>query len=134
VLKIRHIAKPQTVSTNFMTDQELDILLTERCRTLDLTKTAMDNLEQLFKDNYGDKDFLGGFEQNEIKAIFDRFEYQIDRRLGGSIIKTRIGLYIEDTDQIGLDIIRPIGYYALDTDFSGVVLDDWFVIEKEKFL
>jgi hypothetical protein len=108
-----------------MTDQELDILLTERCRTLDLTKTAMDNLEQLFKDNYGDKDFLGGFEQNEIKAIFDRFEYQIDRRLGGSIIKTRIGLYIEDTDQIGLDIIRPIGYYALDTDFSGVVLDDW---------
>ncbi|MBK7797575.1 MAG: hypothetical protein IPJ53_00535 [Saprospiraceae bacterium] len=116
-----------------MTDQQLEILLTERCRTLDLTKTAFNNLEQIFKDNEGDIDFLGGFEQNEIKAIFDRFEYQIDRRHGGSIIKTRIGLYFENTNQIGLDNLRPIGYYALDTDFSGAVLDDWFVIEKEKF-
>ena len=116
-----------------MTDQELEILLTERCRTLDLKKIAFDTLEKIFNDNSNDKDFLRGFEKNEIKAIFDRFEYHIDQRHGGSIIRTRIGLYIEDTDQIRLDNIRPIGYYALDTDFSGVAVDDWFVIEKEKY-
>lgn len=113
-----------------MTDQELETLLTKRCRTLDLKKTAFDNLEMIFKENSGDKDFFGGFEQNEIKTIFDRFEYQIDRRHGGSIIRTRIGLYTEN--KIWLNNIRPIGYYELDTDFSGVVVDDCFVIEKEK--
>lgn len=116
-----------------MTDQELEIFLTERCKALGLVKTAFDNLEQIFKDNSNDKEFLCGFERNDIKPIFDRFEYQVDRRHGGSILKTRIGLYIEDADQIWLDKIRPIGYYALDTDFSGTVVDDWFVIEKNKF-
>lgn len=115
-----------------MTDQELEILLTERCMSLDLKKIAFDNLEKIFNDNSSDKDFLGGFEKNEINAIFDRFEYQIDTRYGGSIIRTRIGLYVEDKCQISLDNITPIGYYALDTDFSGVVLDDWFVIDKEE--
>ena len=117
-----------------MTDPELEILLKEKSRTLDLKKTAFDTLENIFNDNSTDKNFLRGFKREQIKAIFDRFEYQIDRRHGGSIIRTRIGLYTEDTDQIWLDGIRPIGYYALDTDFTGVAVDDWFVIEKEKHL
>jgi hypothetical protein len=115
-----------------MTDQELEILLIERCKTLDLAKTAFDTLEQILKDNSNDKDFLGGFKLNEIKAIFDRFEYQIVRRHGGSIIRTRIGLYVEDKDQVSLDKMKPIGYYELETDLKGEIVDDWFVIEKGK--
>lgn len=115
-----------------MTDQQLEVLLTERCKNLNLTKTAFESLEQILKDNENDKNFLEGFKQNEIKKIFDRFEYQIERRHGGSIIKTRVGLYIEDTDHIWLDNLIPIGYYELDTDFNGLVLNDWFVINKEE--
>jgi hypothetical protein len=117
-----------------MTDQELEILLTEKCKTLDLTKTAFDNLEQIFKDNSNDKEFLCGFERNEIKTTFERFEYQIDRQTSNAIIKTRIGLYVEDKNHIWLDNIEPIGYYELDTDLNGEIVDDWFVIEKEKYL
>lgn len=115
-----------------MTDQELEIIFTEKCKTLDIKKSAFDTLEQIFKDNSTDKDFLCGFEQNEIRTIFDRFEYQIDRRLGGSIIRTRIGLYVESENW--LDNLESIGYYELDTNLNGEVVDDWFVIEKEKYL
>ena len=115
-----------------MTDQELDILLTERVKTFDLKKTAFDTLYKILSDNSGDKDFLCGFEQNEIKPVFDRFEYHIDRRHGGSIIRTRIGLYVEN--QNWLDNIEVIGYYELETNLLGEVVDDWFVIEKEKYL
>ncbi len=33
-----------------------------------------------------------------------------------------------------MDNLEPIGYYKLEADFNGVVLDDWFVIEQEKYL
>lgn len=112
-----------------MTDQELELLLTERYKSLNLKKIAFDTLEKIFNENTSEKDFLEGFEQGKIKAIFDRFEYQIERQHGGSIIRTRIGLYVEDKDEIWLNNIKPIGYYALDTAFSGEVVDNWFVID-----
>ncbi|RAR48397.1 hypothetical protein [Flavobacterium lacus] len=115
-----------------MTDQELEILLTERVKTFDLKKTAFDTLDKILSDNSDDKDFLCGFEQNEIKPVFDKFEYHIDRRHGGSIIRTRIGLYVES--QNWLDNLEPIGYYELEANLNGKVVDDWFVIEKEKYL
>jgi len=116
-----------------MKDQELEILLTERFKMLDLTKIAFDNLEQIFKDNSNDKEFLCGFERNEIRTNFERFEYHIDGRTSNAFIKTRIGLYVEDKNQIWLDNIEPIGYYELDTELNGEIVDDWFVIEKEKY-
>ena len=130
--KIATFAKPQNVSHNFMTDQELGILLTERVKTFDLKKTAFDTLDKILSDNSDDKDFLCGFEQNEIKLVFDRFEYHIDRRHVGSIIRTRIGLYVENQNWI--DNLEPIGYYELETKLNGELVDDWFVIEKEKYL
>lgn len=120
------------VSHNFMTDQELEILLTERVKTFELKKTAFNTLDKILSDNSDDKDFLCGFGQNEIKLVFDRFEYHIDRRHGGSIVRTRIGLYVES--QNWLDNLEPIGYYELETNLNGEIVDDWFVIEKEKYL
>ena len=115
-----------------MTDQELEILLTERAKTFDFKKTAFETLNEILLEHSNEKGFLCGFEQNEIKPVFDRFEYHINRRHGGSIIRTRIGLYVEC--QNWLDNLEPIGYYELETNLNGEVVDDWFVIEKEKYL
>ncbi|OOV19076.1 hypothetical protein [Flavobacterium sp. LM4] len=115
-----------------MTEQELEILLSERCKTLDLKRKAFESLDDIFTENSNDKDFLGGFERTEIKPIFDGFKYQTDRRHGSTIIRTRIGLYVEN--QNWLENIEQIGYYEFETDLYGEVLDDWFVIEEEKFL
>jgi hypothetical protein len=115
-----------------MTDQEFGILLTERVETLDLKKNAFDNVDKIFADNSGDKEFLDGFIQEEIITKFDGFEYRINRRHGGSIIGTRIGLYVEN--QYWSDNIERIGYNELETNLNGDVVDDWFVIEKGKFV
>ncbi|MCQ9634766.1 hypothetical protein MP477_07330 [Chryseobacterium sp. WG23] len=113
-----------------MKAQDIELLLKERVTGLELKKTAFESLTYIFLNNAADKNFLCGFEQQEIKTIFDGYQYLIDRRFGSSIIRTRIGLYIEN--EIYLDNLEPIGYYELETDLDGEVLDDWFVIEKEK--
>jgi len=114
-----------------MEERELEILLKERCKALDLKKKAFESLDEiLIKKNSNDKEFLCGFEQAEIKTVFDGFSYKIDRRHGESIISTRIGLYIES--QLWIDNLEQIGFYELESDFGGEILDDWLVIEKEK--
>lgn len=117
-----------------MTDKDLELLLAERCKTFNLKQTALNSLQQIFEDNSNDRDFLCGFERNEIKTLFDRFEYQIDRRNRSAVIRTRIGLYVEDRDNVWFDSIEAIGYYELETDLNGEILDDWFVIEKKKYI
>jgi len=117
-----------------MTSQEIDILLTDRCKNLDLKGRAFQILDRIFTNNSNDKKFLCGFERSEIKLAFDRFEFQIGNRKGISCIKTRIGLYVTDKTKVWLDNMEPIGYYELETDVNGDVLDDFFVIEKEKFV
>ena len=115
-----------------MKGEELEKLLIERCKTFNLKQTAFNYLEQLFLDNDKESNFLCGFNRDEIKTIFDRFEFQISRRHGSNMIRTRIGLYIENNDKTWADELKPIGFYELETNFDGIVLDDWFVLEKEK--
>ena len=115
-----------------MTDQELEILLKERAKSFDLKKTAFESLDKIFSDNSDDKNFLCGYKLDEIETRFDGFEYQIDRRQGVSFIRTRIGLYVVQNNSN--DNLDSIGYYELETNLKGEVLDDWFVIEKEKYL
>jgi len=114
-----------------MTAQEIELLLKERVTRLELKKAAFESLTYIFLDNAADKSFLCGFEQEEIKTVFDGYQYLIDRRFGSSIIRTRIGLYIEN--EIYLDNLEPIGYYELETDWDGETVDDWFIMEKEKY-
>lgn len=115
-----------------MTNQELESLLKEKCTAFDLKQKAFDSLLHIFTNYSNDKDFLDGYTQDEIKPIFERFEYHIDRRNNSPIIRTRIRLYIENKDNVWLESIEPIGYYDFDTDLNGEVLDDWLIIDEEK--
>jgi hypothetical protein len=125
-----------SIQKQIMTNQDLEILLRDRCEHLDLKKKAFDLLEKIFSDNANnpDEDFLCGFDQTELKPIFDGFKYIIEERYPDSIIRTRIGLYIADVKEIWIDKLEPIGYFELETTFDGEILDDWFVLEKEKYI
>src|SRR5690606_37618899 len=114
-----------------MTDQELDILLTEKVETLGLKKRTYNLLVKILSDNADDKEFFRGYSREEIIPEFDGYEYYIERRRSGPIIRTRIGLYVKSQD---IDDIEPIGYCELETNLNGGWLDDWFVIEKEKYV
>lgn len=115
-----------------MKAQEFDALLTERVNTFDLKKKTFDSYYQILLDNTPNKDFLGGFEQSEITPLFDGYQYLIDRRYGGPIIRTRIGMYVPN--EMYPENLEPIGYYELETDLDGEIVDDWFIIEQEKYL
>src|SRR5690606_13549770 len=114
-----------------MTDQELEILLTERVETLGLKKRTYDLFVNILADNADDEEFFRGYNPEEIIPEFDGYEYDIERRRSGTIIRTRIGLYVKSQD---IDDIEPIGYCELETNLNGDWLDDWFVIEKEKYV
>ncbi|HEX8426310.1 hypothetical protein [Hymenobacter sp.] len=118
-----------------MTARVLEILLTDRCKSLDLKRKAFETLGTILSDTSSNDEIdLGGFDRTEIKTMFDRFEYQVDKRHSGSVIRTKVGLYVEDTKNVWLDSLEPIGYYELETDFNGEILDDYFVIEKQKYV
>jgi hypothetical protein len=117
-----------------MTTQSLEILLIEKCTTLNLKQKALDLLEEVFLAHVNNKDFLQGFKRSEIIPVFDRFAYQIERRSESPTIRTKIGLYVEDPAKVWIDHMEPIGYYELETDLDGQILDDWFVIEKGKYI
>ena len=113
-----------------MTAQELETLLTERVQKFDLKKIAFDSLHQILSET--PEELIGGFEPHEITYQFDGYKYLIDNRDHDPIIRTSIGFYVKN--DIYHDNLEPIGYYELDTNWNGEVVDDWFVIEKEKYL
>jgi hypothetical protein len=117
-----------------MTAKELEIQLTERCISLDLKKKAFDNFEETLSNIEGNdpENNLSGFDKSEIKAVFNRFTFQVGREGVEGIIRTSIGLY--DQKDLLNNWFDPIGYYDLDTDFNGDIVDDWFVIEREKYV
>lgn len=115
-----------------MTAQELEIILKEQVKIFDLKKKAFDMLDKLLLEHSEDKDFTGGFTKDEITARFDGYEYRIEKPHEGSTISTSIGLYVENP--IWRDGLERIGYYALDANLKGEILDDWYVIEKEKYV
>lgn len=113
-----------------MTELELENLLTQKVESFDLEKRAFDSLEQIFSNNSEDNEFLCGFTRQEIITKFDGYQFQIGKKNNVSLIRTKIGLYVEN--QNWLDKLEPLGYYELETNFEGEVVDDWYVINKNK--
>ncbi len=113
-----------------MTAQELETLLIERVKTFDLKKIAFDTLHKILSED--PEELIGGFEPGEITFLFDGYQYLIEQRYSEPVIRARIGLYVEN--EIYLKNLEPIGYYDLEIDFDGEIVDDCFVIEKEKYL
>ncbi|PSK90671.1 hypothetical protein [Taibaiella chishuiensis] len=114
-----------------MTHQDLERQLSDRCEKLDLKQQAFDGLAALLADEQNRvEDVFAGFDPRDIKPVFEGFKYVIDQPHRPAVIRTRIRLY----GPHGTDSFPPIGYYELETDFEGNILDDFFVMEKERYV
>lgn len=113
-----------------MTELELENLLKQKVESFDLEKRSFDSLEQIFSNNSEDNEFLCGFTRQEIITKFDGFQFQIGKKNTNSLIRAKIGLYVENLNWI--DELEMIGYYELETNLKGEVVDDWFVLNKDK--
>ncbi|WP_300688769.1 hypothetical protein [Chryseobacterium sp.] len=113
-----------------MKAQELDTFLTKRVHVFDLKKKAFETLHEILSEN--PEEALGGFTPSEVTLLFDGYQYLIDMRYSDPIIRARIGLYVEN--ELFLDHLQPIGYYDLEADLDGEIVDDSLIIEQEKYL
>lgn len=113
-----------------MNAQELQTLLTERAEKFHLKNEAFHTLQKILSED--PEELIGGFARHEITFVFEGYQYLIEQRYQEPIIRARISLCVEKETYV--ENLEPIGYYDLEMDFDGEIVDDWFVIEKEKYL
>jgi hypothetical protein len=114
-------------------EQNLEQKLVEICKKFKLKEKAFEILEKIISDGLkNDERFLNGYNRAEVSLVFDEYSYTIQKKYLESTIDTRIGLYI--FNDIFLDNLEPIGYYVLEASFSGELVDDVFILEKEKLI
>lgn len=113
-----------------MNAQVLQTLLTERAEKFHLKNEAFHTLHKILSED--PEELIGGFARHEITLVFEGYQYLIEQQYQEPIIRARISLCVEN--EIYLKNLEPIGYYDLEMDFDGEIVDDCFVIEKEKYL
>ena len=92
-------------------------------------KIAMENC---LKD---DIDGMGGFLIEDIRLEFVSYKLIFEHYFfSTSFVKTKIGLYKIEENDIYIRNLEPIGYYELDTYLNGESFDDWLVTTKQKEL
>jgi hypothetical protein len=102
--------------------------LIDVCEKYKLKEKTFESFEELFSKNIEeDNNFLNGYEKRELHPVFDGHEFNIQHSFFPSTIDTKVSLYLSDS-------LIPVGYYKLQADFNGEIVDDFFVIEREKHL
>ncbi|QHT66572.1 hypothetical protein GXP67_07840 [Rhodocytophaga rosea] len=79
-----------------------------------------------------DINLFGGYQRSALKFEFERHELHVENDHKCAVIRTRIGIYIDDPKGIWYKRLEPIGYYELEVDLDGEVLDDYLIIDKNK--
>ncbi|ROH97676.1 hypothetical protein [Chryseobacterium daecheongense] len=113
-------------------EQNLEQRLIEICERFKLKEKALNSLEEIITDGLRrDEYFLNGYTRSEVHTVFEEYRFTILKKYLEATIDTRIGLYIDN--DMYVDNSEPIGYYTLEVDFNGKIVDDVFVLEKEKY-
>ncbi len=101
--------------------------LADFCEKFKLKERTFESFDELYLKNCEDENFLNGYGKSELKPVFDVHRFNIRHSFFPSTIDTKISLYTENS-------LVPVGYYTLQVDFNGEIIDDFFVIEKEKYV
>lgn len=121
-----------------MTFETIEKYLKELSKQQDLIRYATTCCEQyldecLREDTSGSNASLGGYSKEELVLAFDRQELVFEHYLQQSpLIHTRIGLYIPDPTGSWVRSLEPVGFYILETNEAGEVMDDWINITQNK--
>jgi len=83
-------------------------------------------LENCKKENPEEAELI-----EDTKIKFEKQEFIFNESEAGSpFVRTRMTLYIADTDSEDESELEKHGYYLLDTDKDGKHFDDWLVFEN----
>ena len=75
----------------------------------------------------------GHYTNDELILEFDYQSLVFNHHFGiHPYIKTRIGIFVNDTDQNWIDNLKPIGFFECESDFEGKELDNFLVLDRSK--
>lgn len=100
--------------------------LADFCEKFKLKEKTFESFEEFYPTYCEDENFLNGYEKSELKPVFDGHRFNIQHSFFPPTVDTKISLYTENS-------LVPVGYYIAEADFNGEIVDDFFVIEGEKY-
>lgn len=78
-------------------------------------------------------DEFNGHKREDFIIKFDRFEYHLNEKGEKEYLRVKLGIYIEDEDDVWVNALEPVGNYIQIYDFEETFIDEYFTIEsKEK--
>ena len=117
------IDKTQEILNDFSTKHQLIDRAAKSCKVA---------LKNLVKADGGQIE-LGG---HDLKDLILEFNGQSlifkSYRTENPYIRTEIGIYIKDPDNVWVRGLEPIGKYELDTNLAAEDIDDWLTIDRAK--
>lgn len=97
-----------------------------------LRQQAEDGCRTSMKNCEDDGD-LEGWSPEEIEIRFERCVLVfVHGTLSYPFVETKLGLYVRDPAGYLFNGLFPIGHYRLITLLDGTLIDDYFVLEKDK--
>lgn len=117
-----------------MTIKDVENILSKFSEKHNLKKEALISCRVAMSNCVADDpEGLGGFRIEEVRLEFVQQEMIFEHYFYNTpFVKTRIGLYKNEENEIYVRNLEPIGYYELDTDLEGESFDDWLIIDEEK--
>lgn len=109
---------------------KIELLNKIRTETEERIQEVFDELEKNSKE-FGIDEF-GGHKRNDFIIKFDRFEYLLKENGEHEYIRIRLGIYLEDKENIWLNSLEPIGEYLTVYDLDFEFIDEFITIESKE--
>lgn len=109
---------------------EIELLNRLRNETENGIQKVFDELEKQSVE-FGIDEFNGNNRQ-EFIIKFDGFGIDLDENGEKEIIRVKLGIYLEDKDDIWVDSLEPIGDYLTLYDLKGQFIDEFITINKRE--
>ena len=91
---------------------------------------VFDELENMSAE-FGIDEFNGN-KRDELIIKFDRFGIDLNENGEKEMIRVKLGIYLEDINEIWINSLQPIGEYLRIYDLKGEFIDEFITINKKE--
>jgi hypothetical protein len=91
---------------------------------------VFDELENMSAE-FGIDEFNGN-KRDELIIKFDRFGIDLNENGEKEMIRVKLGIYLEDKNEIWINSLQPIGEYLRIYDLKGEFIDEFITINKKE--
>jgi hypothetical protein len=109
---------------------EIELLNKLKKETESGIQKVFDELENMSTE-FGTDEFNGN-KREELIVKFDRFGIDLNENGEEEMIRVKLGIYLEDKNDIWVNSLQPIGDYIRIYDLLGEFIDEFITVNKKK--